>query len=373
MPLSGYATAEGTERFSERATNSKPIADNHFRTDFQRLSLSSLGMGSYLGQPTAEDDALMSAAVIKSVMSGSINVIDTAINYRHMHSERAIGEALNTLINEKGIQRDELFIASKNGFLTPDPASDIDFKTYFTQTFLESGKLTIDDIAGGMHCMHPEFLKHQLDVSLANLGLETLDLMYLHNASESQLPSLGKEAFLFNLKRAFEAYEEARQEGKLRYYGMATWNSFRVEPTHPEYVSLEDVVSLAIEVGGEDHGFRYIQLPFNLAFTEALTNNDQPIGPTKLSTFECAMALNLGVFTSVPLLQGQLLSQDALPSFENISLPAQKCLQFIRSTPGVVAPLVGHKQPAHVDENLGVAKINPLSFQEMQAFLKPAK
>ncbi len=85
------------------------------------------------------------------------------------------------------------------------------------------------------------------------------------------------------------------------------------------------------------------------------------------------MALNLGVFTSVPLLQGQLLSQEALPPFENLSSAAQKCLQFARSTPGVVAPLVGHKQPVHVDDNLGVAKVDPLSFTEMRAFLKPAK
>lgn len=40
-------------------------------------------------------------------------------------------------------------------------------------------------MAVGIHCMHPKFLAHQLEASKKNLGLETIDLMYLHNAYES--------------------------------------------------------------------------------------------------------------------------------------------------------------------------------------------
>lgn len=41
-------------------------------------------------------------AIIDSVMSGGVNVIDTAINYRYMKSERTVGAAVNHLINNLG-------------------------------------------------------------------------------------------------------------------------------------------------------------------------------------------------------------------------------------------------------------------------------
>ena len=53
-------------------------------------------------------------AVVDSVKTGGVNVIDTAINYRYMKSERVVGAALRHLIS-LGYTRDELFLCSKNG------------------------------------------------------------------------------------------------------------------------------------------------------------------------------------------------------------------------------------------------------------------
>ena len=89
--------------------------------------------------------------------------------------------------------------------------------------------------------------------------------MYLHNAAESQLKFLGLERFLERLRSAFEFYEEKRKENKIQYYGMATWNCFRVSPKKKkEHVNLETVVKLAEDVGGLNHGFRFVQIPFNI-------------------------------------------------------------------------------------------------------------
>ena len=55
--------------------------------------------------------------IIDSVESGGVNVIDTAINYRYQKSERTIGAALRYLI-DKGYKREELFICSKNGYIS---------------------------------------------------------------------------------------------------------------------------------------------------------------------------------------------------------------------------------------------------------------
>lgn len=376
MSIKGFATADGTRRYRERfegkSTGGISIAEGHFRESAQGLSLTSMGMGTYLGGLDEHASQQMTDAAIRSVASGAINVLDTAINYRYQLSERSLAQAIQTLLNQ-GFQRDELFICSKNGFISPDAERQQrgeDFREWFRARYIDSGLIEPADIAGGMHCMAPAYLEDQLNQSLANLGLGTLDLIYLHNAAESQLPEVGREEFMHRLRLAFEFYEKARAEGRIRYYGMATWNCFRVEPEESdEYLSLEDVVGLAHAVGGESHGFRFIQLPFNLAFTEALTLPSQPVGSEMMSLLEAAMAFDIGVFTSVPLLQGQLLSETQLPKFDGMETPAQECLQFVRSNPGVLAPLVGHKKPEHVAQNLQVASRPPLVLAEFEEML----
>mgnify|MGYP003940972807 CR=1 FL=1 len=380
MSIKGFATPEGTRRYRERfegkSAGGLAIAEGHFRETAQRLSLTSLGMGTYLGSLDEQTCRQMTDAAVRSVASGAINVLDTAINYRYQLSERALAKALKELLAQ-GFQRDEIFICSKNGFISPDAERQQrgeDFREWFRTRYIDSGMIQPEDIVGGMHCMAPAYLEDQLNQSLANLDVGTLDLIYLHNAAESQLPEIGRETFMRRLRQAFEFYEKARAEGRIRYYGMATWNCFRVEPEESgEYLGLQDVVRLAESVGGAEHGFRFVQLPFNLAFTEALTLASQPLQDEQndemLSLLEAAMALGLGVFTSVPLLQGQLLSETRLPKFEGLETPAQECLQFVRSNPGVLAPLVGHKQPGHVAQNLRVASVPPLVLAEFEEML----
>lgn len=109
--LNGYATPSGTKKYVEYAIQrGKP--SNHFRL-FDGLYLSSIGMGTYLGQLSAEDDKAMENAVYESIKSGAVNVLDTAINYRAMKSEKSIGKALLRLERDGIISRDEVFICIK--------------------------------------------------------------------------------------------------------------------------------------------------------------------------------------------------------------------------------------------------------------------
>src|SRR5215472_8666988 len=79
MKLQGSATAEGTERYRKRFEGKIPAG--HFRQS-QGLWLSSIGLGTYLGNHDAETDKLYHDAIVRAVESGC-NVIDTAINYRN--------------------------------------------------------------------------------------------------------------------------------------------------------------------------------------------------------------------------------------------------------------------------------------------------
>jgi predicted aldo/keto reductase-like oxidoreductase len=170
------------------------------------------------------------------------------------------------------------------------------------------------------------------------------------------------------LRKVFQVYEKYRARNKLRYYGMATWTCFRVPNDSNEYLSLEEVVKLAEDVneGGLDKsGFRFIQLPYNLAYSEPLLLKNQTVGNQEnLTILEAASKLKIGVFTSIPLFQGRLLRAN-IPSYkEDLTDPVAKIVQVIRSTPSVIAPLIGQKRPEHVEQNLRLASVPPLQLEE---------
>ena len=217
--------------------------------------------------------------------------------------------------------------------------------------------------------MSVSYLEDQLNRSLKNLGLECIDLIYLHNAMEGQIKDISRDEFIEKLKAVFELYEKKRKEGLIRFYGMATWECFRVAKDNPQYLSLEEVLDIAKNVGGEEHGFRFIQLPFNLFYDQAYMIKNQPFNGEQTSILDAAKNLNIGVFTSVPLMQGRLLQPGVMPEFSELK-PSLRALQFIRSTPGVVSPLVGQKSPEHVDENLEVMRIAPIPESEFTELVK---
>ena len=361
--ISGFATPEGTKKFAQ---NSGVNQDNF--KEFENLTLSNVGIGTYLGDADARTDELVSAAVKQSILSG-VNVVDTAINYRAQKAERSVGKAISELIQENKISRDQIFISTKNGYVTNDADVQLGFWEYVKQEYTEKGAVKEGDITSGYHCMTPTYLSDQLDRSLKNLDLECVDLMYLHNAVEGQIKDVSKEQFLKNLQSVFELYEQKRDEGKIKFYGMATWECFRVPTDNPQYLSLEDTVNMAKKVGGENHGFKFIQLPFNLYYDQALLGKTQTIQNNPVSVLESATRLNIGVFTSVPLMQGRLLQPGVMPEFSDLK-PSMRALQFIRSSPGVIAPLVGQKSAEHVSENLEVMKIPPYSDEEFLGLVK---
>jgi predicted aldo/keto reductase-like oxidoreductase len=187
--------------------------------------------------------------------------------------------------------------------------------------------------------------------------------MYLHNAAEGQLQDVSKEEFMKNLKLVFEFYEKQRKEGTIRYYGMATWDCFRVPKENPQHLMLSEVLRLAKEAGGNEHGFKFIQLPYNMYLDQALTMQNQIINGKEISILDASRNLEIGVFASVPLMQSKLLGPNILPEF-GVLKPVHRALQFVRSTPGIIAPLVGQKSSSHVDENLELVKISPMSESE---------
>ena len=299
-----------------------------------------------------------------AVRSG-INVLDTAINYRHQRSERNIGAALDPLVSTGQLQRDEVLVCTKAGYLSFDGNLPADPRKYFVKEYVETGIVNPKDLAGDMHCIAPAYLENQIERSRQNLGLETIDIFYLHNP-ETQLADVSPELFQLRLRHAFEALERQVREGKIRYYGMATWNAFRVPNGFRDYISLSASVEIAREVGGENHHFHFIQLPFSLAMPEAFGLANQTVAKKNLSVLSAARQLGIAVIGSATLYQGRLAH--SLPSFIRQTLgmkaDSENAIQFARSTPGLTTALIGMGNSIHVATNLKPALLQPARLDE---------
>ena len=369
MTIKGFATTEGTARYRERVRASASVAENHFRFE-QGLWLSSVGIGTYLGGWDEATDSAYAESVARAVELGA-NLIDTASNYRFQRSERSIGAALRRLTEGGAAARDELIVCTKGGYLPFDsepPAGQEGVRAYVEETFVGPGVADWSDIVAGSHCMTPRYLAHQIEQSLGNLGLESIDVYYVHNP-ETQLGVVAREEFERRLRAAFEQLERSAAEGKIKFYGVATWNGFRAGAGERGHHSLERMYALAREVGGDAHRFRFVQLPFNLGMPEALTLDNQTHEGARVSLLEAARGLGLTVVASASILQGRVargLPESVREPLGSLATDAQTAIQFVRSTPGVAAALVGMSRREHVEENLQLARVEPARAADYQ-------
>ena len=150
--LTGFATSTGTARYRDRFPELRDAG--HFRRPANvpgagELWLSSIGLGTYLGNADAAADAAYTESIASALRSG-INVLDTAINYRHQRSERNIGVAIQELVAARELNRDEILVCTKAGYLTFDSTVPPDPRGYFTREYVETGVVDQSEIAGGM-------------------------------------------------------------------------------------------------------------------------------------------------------------------------------------------------------------------------------
>lgn len=332
--VTNKASSEGTLRFTGQHA---VLRQAGFYREAQGLHVSSIGIGSYLGEMDDATDRGYTASVAAALEAG-INLIDTSLNYRNQRSERAIGGALSN------VARDSYVVCTKAGYLVPGA--------------IPTALLRDGDVVGGMHAMTPAFLTDQLERSRQNLALDTIDVFYLHNP-ETQLSFVSREEFYTRCRDAFEALERSVADGKIGFYGAATWNGFRADVSDRGFLSLPDLIHLARQVAGDGHHFRFVQLPFNLAMGEAYMRANQNGKPL----LQAAQDFGVSVIASATLLQSRFVQ--GLPGhlaqlFPGTGNDAQRAIQFTRSAPGLTGALVGMSNPAHVRENMRAASLTTL-------------
>jgi Predicted oxidoreductases (related to aryl-alcohol dehydrogenases) len=391
------ATKRGTWDYRDQ------FGEKFARTYFRRFDsgvTSSIGIGTYLGEPTDDADDQYYRALIDAIESG-VNHLDTAINYRCQRSERVVGDA----IADSVIDRDAIVLATKGGFLPFDENKPADPGAYITEEFIQDGTLDSDALARGCHALTPKFINSMLDQSQNNLAVDYIDCYYLHNP-ETQLTVRSRKAVYEQLTAVFKQLERRRASGDIGGYGVASWNAFRVAPSHDSYLSLPRVAEcaeIAAEtVGADDCGFMAVQLPFNIQMADAFTttahhnsdhesddtvqegtpnidrstsdDNSDAEPATQISALRYAQQRGINIIASATLAQGDLTNTDTIPPAVEDKLsgetPAQRAINFTRSAPGVTTALVGTGSPEHVSENVTAGTFEPLGAQAFDAIFE---
>ena len=260
------------------------------------LSVSGAGFGGY----RVHTGAAAHAPALESALTAGINFIDTSANYTDGGSERLVGEVLASLVAAGRIERQQVVVITKGGYLQGENY-DLSQKRKAAGTPFPE----LVDVADGLeHCIHPDFLKDQIARSRKRLGLDTIDGYLLHNPEYyltgahqrgDDLETARRE-YRRRIEAAFVYLETEVASGHIRFYGISS-NTFPSADTAADFTSLAMVDQVA-EAMGPDHHFRMIQFPFNLFERGAVLEKNQPDGKTILAL---AHEKQIGVVINRPL------------------------------------------------------------------------
>lgn len=270
---------------------------------YSKHNMGRIALGTHLGDFSDTDSEKYINAVKYAIRNG-INTIDGAINYRGMRSEKDEGTAINQLIEAGEIKREDIFITSKAGLL---------------QT------------------INPRFFEIALNKSLQNLGVETLDLHYIHIPEISRL-CLSEEEFYTRIQALFSWYESKVSEGKIRFYGIA-FEFMTEEPQEKKWhIELEKIKQLAEKVSvGENH-LKYILFEYNLLSASANMDKTQTVKGEQMTMIEACRKLGFETVASMPFAMGE--------GFEKYSV--EEMLSFALN--GMEHVIVGSKNVKHIQE-----------------------
>ncbi|AOU99535.1 oxidoreductase [Acidihalobacter yilgarnensis] len=379
--LPGYANAKATQAYAQAHVEAGDAAEGHY-SDFMRarMRLSSLGVGSFGGGAEPAVDARIAAVVAEALIKG-INVIDTGAHYRYGRSLAAVGAGIRAAAAQ-GVPREAMFLMSKGGFLTLRGGMPADLPAWFEREIVTAGLGTRDDLAKGAHLLTPAYINYQLELSRHLMGVETLDA-FLVDQPEVHIPEIGKEATHRKLAAVFEMLERAVQEKRLRVYGISTFEGLRVETDSPMFESLTAMVGLAEraaqQVTGDArarHHFKIAMLPFNQVMSEGFTRFNTATGQGNVaSPLQAAYQLEIYMMASHTLFKGHLADQSVGPVAERLAAlanPAQRAMQFNRSTPGLGTALIGISSPDHLSDVLATARVSPMPRKDYLAMYQKA-
>lgn len=311
---------------------------------YSKHNMGRIALGTHLGDFSDTDSEKYIQAIKYAVRNG-INTIDGAINYRGMRSEKDEGIAINQLIEAGEIKREDIFITSKAGLLFGDVQEGLNPQKCLTE-ILEPNGITIDDFTeyeGLLQTLNPKFFETALNKSLQNLGIETLDLYYIHIPEISRL-GLSEEEFYTQIEILFRWYESKVSEGKIRFYGIA-FEFMTEEPQEAKWhIELEKLKQLAEKVAvGESH-LKYILFEYNLLCASANIDKTQTVNGQQMTMLEACRKLGFETVASMPFAMGDGLEKYSVEEMLSFALD------------GMEHVIVGSKNTKHIQEIIDIAQ-----------------
>jgi aryl-alcohol dehydrogenase-like predicted oxidoreductase len=262
-------------------------------------SVSPVGFGSYrigfsksLGYPECVN-------ALEIAIKKGLNLIDTSSNYGHGQSEMLIGKSLTKLINENIIQRENIVVVSKVGYIQASNIELAKSRELQGNSFPDISKFGDET----WHCIHPEFIFDQIERSCSRLGLQTLDVYLLHNPEymlkkfelDGMEVTTARKLFYSRLKESFIALEKLVSNGKIKAYGISSNN---LGAPREEYasVSIKTVHEIAKSIS-DHHHFKVAQLPMNWLEISPAFYDIEDIGE---STLSYAQKNDIGIMLNRP-------------------------------------------------------------------------
>lgn len=297
------------------------------------LSVSSLGYGSWgvASDMWVGTDVVEAARALREAIDGSVNFIDTALSYGAGRCERLVGD----VVREAG---GEICIASKIPPIEwPEGRPGMRAPEAFTADWI-------------VECT---------ERSLANLGVETIDVQQLHVWSDDWL---GEGDWV-------EGVERLRQDGKIRFFGISTlphepsnavaavrsglidtvqviYNVFDQSPEDELFVAAQEAnVGVIVRVPFDEGGLTG-HVSADTVFPADDWRNDYFAGDRKTQVAERTQALTTDMG----------IAMEMLPEL---------ALRFCLSHPAVSTVIPGMRTRAHVHSNLAASERGPLSDSQL--------
>lgn len=261
------------------------------------LTVSSCGFGGYRVDYRVKEhfDSLEYA-----IMNG-INIIDTSSNYSDGGSEELVGYVLKKLADEQKIQRDEIIVITKGGYIQGKNLEKAEKNANDGNRYED----LIEYADGLWHCIHPDFLKEQITQSLEKLKLETIDVYLLHNPEyfldsirdkEIDIDEL-RDEYYRRIWKAFEYLENETKNGRISFYGISS-NTFVKESNEQIFTSLEECINASKKISSKNN-FKIVQFPLNLFERGAISIKNNYNNSKNL--LEVIKENNLGALVNRPL------------------------------------------------------------------------
>lgn len=298
--------------------------------DTAAIGLGCMGMSwAYATPGSLDDDA--SIAVIRGALDRGVTLIDTADAYGMGHNEELVGRAIAE-------RRDEVILATKGGLVS----SYVD------------GKPHLDRHASPAH------LRAACDDSLRRLGVEVIDLYYLHRV-DSQVP----------LAESWGTLSELVSAGKVRAIGLSEVTTEQADAAHQIHpvAAIQSELSLwsrdvlgsgrnadGVAVGDvviwcRDHGANFVPFsPLGRGFlTGKLNTADLPS-----SDFRAGLPR----FVGEAAVQNQAIVAAVQQLADRKGVPAAAvALAWVLAQGEHVVPIPGTTKLANLDANLAATRL----------------